>query len=103
VTGDLLTHATFYIRAFWQLQRTSFTALILTMIFELTTPTLVALSAIIYYACLWVYSGRRLRSKGLRLPPGPKGKHFVGNLHQISRIEPWLTFAEWGKEYGEPL
>ncbi|KAG2148111.1 cytochrome P450 [Suillus clintonianus] len=34
-------------------------------------------------------------------PPGPSGWPLVGNVSDIPRIKPWLTFAEWGKKYGD--
>ncbi|KAG1734315.1 cytochrome P450 [Suillus lakei] len=36
-------------------------------------------------------------------PPGPRGWPLVGNISDIPHIKPWLTFAEWGKKYGECL
>ncbi|KAG1753721.1 cytochrome P450 [Suillus paluster] len=33
-------------------------------------------------------------------PPGPPGWPLVGNVLDMPRIKPWLTFAEWGKKYG---
>lgn len=38
-------------------------------------------------------------SKKGKLPPGPKGVPFFGNLFQLSK-DAWVTFAEWGKQYG---
>ena len=38
-------------------------------------------------------------SKSGKLPPGPKGVPFFGNLFQLSK-DAWVTFAEWGKQYG---
>jgi hypothetical protein len=36
-------------------------------------------------------------------PPGPRGWPLVGNIQDMPQIKPWLTFAEWGKKYGECL
>lgn len=38
--------------------------------------------------------------KGLQNPPGPKQRFITGNLHQLSPLEPWLTFTSWSKTYG---
>jgi len=34
-------------------------------------------------------------------PPGPRGWPLIGNIRDIPQIKPWLTFAEWGKKYGD--
>jgi hypothetical protein len=36
-------------------------------------------------------------------PPGPQGWPLIGNILDMPRIKPWLTFTEWGKKYGECL
>lgn len=36
-----------------------------------------------------------------RLPPGPKGVPFLGNIYDVPAKEQWLTYARWSKEYGE--
>ncbi|KIW10225.1 hypothetical protein PV08_11186 [Exophiala spinifera] len=37
---------------------------------------------------------------GRKLPPGPPGKFFVGNLLDIPPQHSWLKFKEWADEYG---
>ncbi|KAG0702324.1 cytochrome P450 [Suillus ampliporus] len=34
-------------------------------------------------------------------PPGPPGWPLVGNVLDMPHTKPWLTFAEWGKKYGD--
>lgn len=34
-------------------------------------------------------------------PPGPPGLPIVGNILDMPRTRPWLTFTEWGKKYGD--
>ncbi|KAG2067385.1 cytochrome P450 [Suillus decipiens] len=34
-------------------------------------------------------------------PPGPAGWPLIGNISDMPRIKPCLTFAEWGKKYGD--
>ena len=36
-------------------------------------------------------------------PPGPLGWPLVGNISGVPDVKPWLTFAEWGKKYGQFL
>ncbi|KAL4062870.1 CyP450 monooxygenase [Scleroderma citrinum] len=45
---------------------------------------------------------RRINPAGLPLPPGPPRLPIVGNLFGIKDLgSQWLTFAEWGKTYGD--
>ncbi|OAX31420.1 cytochrome P450 [Rhizopogon vinicolor AM-OR11-026] len=34
-------------------------------------------------------------------PPGPPGWPLIGNILDMPHVQPWLTFAEWGKKYGD--
>ncbi|OJA07969.1 hypothetical protein AZE42_13541, partial [Rhizopogon vesiculosus] len=34
-------------------------------------------------------------------PPGPPGWPLIGNISDMPHVQPWLTFAEWGKKYGD--
>jgi len=60
----------------------------------------VAFGVIICSGCLWWLSANLGRRKGLRFPPGPKPRLITGNLNQLPRISPWLTFTSWSKIYG---
>ncbi|KAJ6508469.1 cytochrome P450 [Mycena sanguinolenta] len=37
----------------------------------------------------------------LPFPPGPKPRFLVGNLFDIPTEMPWITYTEWGKQYGD--
>ncbi|KAF8158963.1 cytochrome P450 [Mycena galopus ATCC 62051] len=34
-------------------------------------------------------------------PPGPKPMLITGNLHDIPKVFPWITYTEWAKRYGD--
>lgn len=47
-----------------------------------------------------VWKQRRLR-RGLPLPPGPKRLPILGNVFDLNVFEPWLTYTDWAKKYGD--
>lgn len=56
--------------------------------------------AIVIAVLAKVRSRRLLRQRGFPLPPGPKGWPIIGNLLQVPKDFSWLTFSQWGEEYG---
>ncbi|PBK95956.1 cytochrome P450 [Armillaria gallica] len=54
---------------------------------------------------LVAYTLARLAYKALvpkgRLPPGPRGLPFIGNVFDMPADKPWLTFERWGETYGD--
>ncbi|KAG2138517.1 cytochrome P450, partial [Suillus clintonianus] len=58
------------------------------------------------YLCLagvGVYLLKQVSAKKNRAlyPPGPPGLPLIGNIQDLPHVKPWLTFAEWGKKYGD--
>lgn len=62
-----------------------------------STLDLVVVSiSFIWLATLWAR-----KQKIGKLPPGPVGYPFIGNLLDVPRKKPWLRYAEWGALYRE--
>jgi len=55
----------------------------------------------VLYAAVRAWKNRALTSTTLQLPPGPKSFPFIGNLFDIDVGAPWLTYTEWGRQYGK--
>lgn len=59
---------------------------------------------LVFFVILSLYARRRwytLVFKRLRLPPGPAGLPFLGNLYDMPHDHTWLTFANWAREFGD--
>ncbi|KAG1756034.1 cytochrome P450 [Suillus lakei] len=54
-------------------------------------------------ACVGVYLLKQVFNKKnpAPYPPGPPGWPLIGNVLNMPHINPWLTFTEWGKKYGD--
>ncbi|KDQ63502.1 hypothetical protein JAAARDRAFT_147890 [Jaapia argillacea MUCL 33604] len=56
----------------------------------------IAIASLVAYV-LWSTS----QAPRLPLPPGPKGLPFIGNVRDLPKELPWLTYTEWAANYGE--
>ncbi|KDQ58237.1 hypothetical protein JAAARDRAFT_686209 [Jaapia argillacea MUCL 33604] len=54
----------------------------------------------LYFYQKWTH---QQRSGGLPYPPGPKPDPVIGNLRQIPKKKQWVTYQQWGKQYGEVI
>ncbi|KDQ58241.1 hypothetical protein JAAARDRAFT_57969 [Jaapia argillacea MUCL 33604] len=59
--------------------------------------TVVVAVAAVFLLRQWNHSRR---SGGLPFPPGPTPEPFIGNLRHIPKDKPWVTYVQWGKQYG---
>ncbi|PBK93436.1 cytochrome P450 [Armillaria gallica] len=57
------------------------------------------LVVIVALVSIWVLFRRNCNNAPL--PPGPRGLPLIGNLLDMPSDKEWLTFARWGKEYGD--
>jgi len=54
----------------------------------------------VFVALVSIYAFQTIKSyRNGKLPPGPKGIPFLGNLFQLSST-PWKEFEVWKKQYG---
>lgn len=65
-----------------------------------TSPVFVT-TACITVAGLWLATRITRKKSSLPYPPGPRQLPIVGNAFDIDLKQPHLTYAEWGKAYGE--
>lgn len=65
-----------------------------------------SLLLVIFALIFWqstLYLRRRRASKGLPLPPGPKGWPIIGNILDFPKEYAWKRFVEWGSRYGQSV
>ncbi|KAJ6585088.1 cytochrome P450 [Mycena capillaripes] len=60
----------------------------------------VFLPLVILFAVAGLWKKYKTTSQ-LPFPPGPRPRFITGNLHDIPTDRAWLTYTEWGKQYGE--
>ncbi|TFY83423.1 hypothetical protein EWM64_g589 [Hericium alpestre] len=49
------------------------------------------------------YLDTRKSSQGLSYPPGPKALPIIGNLLDIPKETPWVTYTAWAKQYDDVI
>lgn len=62
-----------------------------------------SLALALYFCLTGLAVVRKTRRKQLPYPPGPKGYPVIGSLLDVPTEKSWLTYAEWGRTYGERL
>lgn len=63
----------------------------------------IAAGLLIAIASIIISRSAAAKKRARRLPPGPPGRLFLGNAHQIPRESSWLYYAELKKKYGASL
>jgi len=64
---------------------------------------LLTIALVLFFIGLTTVQDSRRNSGRLPYPPGPKGYPVIGSLLEAPTEKPWLTYAEWGRTYGEQL
>jgi len=60
----------------------------------------ICIGALICATLLVAIRGEMDKKKAVPLPPGPPPIPIIGNVRGIDVNAPWLTYTEWGKQYG---
>ncbi|KAI6149296.1 cytochrome P450 [Pisolithus tinctorius] len=67
-----------------------------------TSTTVISISLLCSGALLFtLWKSRARRANRNFPPPGPSGLPWVGNVFDIDVSQPWVTYQEWGKRYGD--
>ncbi|KAI6042051.1 cytochrome P450 [Pisolithus marmoratus] len=62
----------------------------------------ISISLLCFGALLFtLWKSRARQASRSLLPPGPKGLPWAGNVFDIDVSQPWVTYEEWGKRYGD--
>ncbi|KAF9262324.1 cytochrome P450 [Marasmius fiardii PR-910] len=65
-----------------------------------SSPLVFLLGALVFSVAIYLNTSKR-RQKQILYPPGPvPSGSLIGSLVVIPSKSPWITFAEWGKQYG---
>ncbi|KAJ7207518.1 cytochrome P450 [Mycena pura] len=63
---------------------------------SITLTDIGVVAAALSLSAFYHFRTRRMQ----RLPPGPKGYPFIGNVFDMPESYSWKTFAKWGEQYG---
>ncbi|KAG2040007.1 cytochrome P450 [Suillus americanus] len=63
---------------------------------NVTWLDILCISCAAVYLVMWVFN----KKNPAPYPPGPPGWPLIGNILDMPHVKPWLTFAMWGKKYG---
>ena len=67
----------------------------------MNTAILMVAAAAVVLLTIFLRSNRQQARSKLPFPPGPKPEWLLGNARQMPASSQWLTFANWGKQYGK--
>ena len=59
----------------------------------------VLLSIVVLLPVLYRYLSTRRRWQ-TQLPPGPRSYPIFGNLLDVPKVQPWITYRDWSRQYG---
>ncbi|KAF9238508.1 cytochrome P450 [Melanogaster broomeanus] len=68
---------------------------------EITAPNVYCVGFALCFMVVLKAWRKRAPRNGLPLPPGPKGLPLIGNVFDLNITEPWLSYEQWGKQYGD--
>ncbi|KDQ54080.1 hypothetical protein JAAARDRAFT_410464 [Jaapia argillacea MUCL 33604] len=65
------------------------------------TMVLTLVDALLGLAGIFLLRQLFARKQHTPLPPGPKGLPLVGNVLDMPKKQPWITFNKWGEQFGD--
>ena len=72
------------------------------MPFLLTINTVDCLASFLFLYLFVAFRDHRKR-RGLFYPPGPPSRPIIGNLLDVPKEAPWITYADMSKKYGKEI